>query len=363
MSHEILTIGEATWELTGTIPDPDKLFIRGTGEGGIDIPSTKATISGSVISINNAVATQAFPSQTKYYNPFTITWEVSFDGGDTWQAAGTSKNVIYVCLYGEKPDNRYRTMVHLACSKDGASTVDQAVSNSWDLIKGRNVCKWNQATESYDVPLYYYRPGTSFDPSENPVTVGGLLRVTSGECIAWAHLLQDAWTLNGAKENQDAPESSFYTIAAPNQTLYRAFWVKDWGKIPASTCFFEFQSSEFDMIPYPPSGQYGYYDDLGINLKNERTIPGQNSGGDAPSQKVFGNHQFVKYKKADSTFAYYDPSYGVTYNGTTKAQCEADFQSKALVGFGKPALLQPSPTKLRYIFFTKTATVQVVFNH
>ncbi len=358
MSKDTLTIAKAEWSFTGTINDPNQLYIQGLGEGGINIPSTKAALSGSVISIANVAAEIAFPAQTKYYNPFTIQWQVSFDGGSTWQAAGTSTNAIYVCLTGPGP-TPYRTVVHLACSKDGASTVDQAVANTWDLVKGRSVCKWNQATESYDIPLYYYKPGTTF--AENFTTIPLLLNnaKNTGQCGAWAKLLQSAWALNGAKQNANEKESSFYTEATPK--FNDAFWVTSWGKIPASGCLFDFQSPVFDMMPYPPSGQYGYYDTLGINMKNEASIPGQNSNADAPSQKVFINHQFIKYTKLDGTFAYYDPSYGVTYSGATKADCEADFQSVALVGFGNEATSPPN--KLRYTFATKTATVLVTFDN
>jgi len=57
-------------------------------------------------------------------------------------------------------------------------------------------------------------------------------------------------------------------------------------------------------------------------LRNVTGIPGQNSGpSGTPSEKIFGNHRFIRYNGTC-----YDPSYGLIYTG------EADFASK-LVGY------------------------------
>ena len=109
---------------------------------------------------------------------------------------------------------------------------------------------------------------------------------------------------------------------------YALLWVIDWGDIPSGTTKrFCFQSSIDDMIPWPSSGQYGYYGVAANTFKNQPTVAGQGSGpSDAPSQKVFSNHQFVKYNDK-----YYDPSYGKIYTG------DADFQTQAIQGYGKYA--------------------------
>jgi hypothetical protein len=315
-------------------------YVKGTGPGGINIPSTVTNLSSgnTVATLPATTATQAFPNQTNYYNPFTIQWQISFNGGSTWQDAGTSENPIYVCLQGPVSGAPipYRTVVHLACSNDGATTTYQAAQNTWALFAGpANVCKVD------GTPLYYYQPGTSFDITENPITVSGLLSIGTSECVGWAHLLQDAWSLNGA--------SSDYNIASPTDG-YVYFWVKNWGALPTSGIFY-FQSTAIDMIPYPSGGAYGYYDyPPGTNFKNEPSVPGQNSGPNAPSEKVFGNHQFLKYNGT-----YYDPSYGLTYADAT------DFQAQAIAGFGKNTSSTP-PLYKAVTFDMVTSTVHIGFS-
>jgi hypothetical protein len=339
----ILTVS-AVWTLASSVSSAP--YVQGTGPGGINIPSTQATIdsSGTTVTLPATAASTAFPNQTNYYNPFTIQWQISFDGGSTWEDAGTSQNPIYVCLQGPVSGvpSPFRTVVHLACSKTGATNADQAVAKTWALFSGpANVCRWDGS------PLYYYKPGTTFDISQNPVTTAGLLKVGSAECFGWAHLLQDAWTLNGV--------TSQWNEADP--IGYQAFWVKTWTALPTSGDFY-FQSTSFDMNPYPRSGSpprpdpYGYYDKPGgTNFKNERTLYGQNSAPGAPAEKVFGNHQFLKYNGT-----YYDPSYGVTYTGP------ADFQSKAVAGFGNQIVPSPSPTNLVMSFDIVTATTSISFS-
>jgi hypothetical protein len=294
-----LKIKEAQILIPNPLAGATYLF-RGLGTGGINVPSTTATaVGGDVFEITNVDASTAFPSgATAFYNPFEIAWEVSRDGGSSWQSAGVSKTPLYLCLSNSGPlaVARYHTVVHLACSNVGATDAATAVAKTWELFSSLDLKTWD------GIPLYYYKPGTTFDLSENPITVGGLLQVHSGECVAWAHMLQDAWTVNGV--------SSAYTIATSQSTAY--FWVKNWSNLGSQ---FYFQSLAHDMIPYPDGNteRYGYYDaGSGTEFKNEPEIPGQNTGSDAPSEKVFANHQFIKYGGT-----YYDPSYGVTYAGSS----------------------------------------------
>ena len=76
------------------------------------------------------------------------------------------------------------------------------------------------------------------------------------------------------------------------------------------------------MCPPPSGGIYGHC----VNLTK---ILGQNSLPLAPSEKGFGNHQFLSYTNAGNQTKYYDPSYGVTYNNP------ADFMFKAVEGYAE----------------------------
>lgn len=150
MSNNVLTISKAEWTVAGAIPDPNQVYIKGNGPGGIDIPATKASVAGNSVFISGVAASTPFPAnKTGYYNPFSIQWEVSFEGiAGTYHDAGTSENVIYVSLSDTGPSavTLFRTTVHLACGRPGAVDADQAVANSWSMFTGRNVCKWNETS-------------------------------------------------------------------------------------------------------------------------------------------------------------------------------------------------------------------------
>ena len=320
--------------ITGTGPK-----IRGMQADGMNVPErTLNLVSGDLYEATNIEVATAFPANLTAFHPsFQIDWEVSRDGS-TWESAGSSRNPIYVCLAdpNSPPVSTvavFRTVVHLACSNAGATNRNEAVVKTWALFAGRNVTDWTGQR-----PLYYYRPGTSFALSENPTTVAGLLLVGSSECVGWSHLIQDCFTINGVGVNSFNQGSSSYTLARSSLGVSSFFWVAWWAQMSPLEEWFYFEGPASDMIPYPPDGRYGHYDN-GANalFKNQPTIPGQNSGLDAPSQKVFGNHQFIRYT-ADGTGAvtYYDPSYGTTYTDA------ADFQSQALVGFGNEAQKWPS---------------------
>jgi hypothetical protein len=315
MSDYILTIDTAKWNVTsGTIPDPNNVYIQGSGPDGINIPSTKASVSGSTITLSSVAATTGFtPHVTKYYSAFNIQWQVSFDGGSTWQDAGTSENPIYVCISETGPSSvtLFRTVVHLACSNAGATNEDEAAAKTWALFAGpTNVNAWDETAQSYSRPLYYYKPGTTF--GENPYgSAAALLQSpnNSGQCSTWAMLLKDSWGVNGVTSSYITANPSGYS----GGNLLTLFLVKNW-QFNASTS----PDPGTWRFPWPsvsvPGNVYG-------DLLDQSKLSGQNS--DTPSQKAFNNHQFLKFKSI-----FYDPSYGVTYASDT------DFQDKAIAGFG-----------------------------
>lgn len=312
MAKNVLTIDTARWTVNGTIPDVNQVYIKGQGTGGINIPPTKANVSGGIVSISGAAASAAFPAnRTQYYAPFSIQWQVSFNGsGGKYYNAGTSANVIYVSLSDEGPDTvpLYRTVVHLACSAPGAFNADHAVTRTWSLLGGggpKHFRGWNEATQSWTRPLYYYKSGTK--AAENATNTATLLQSSnsSGECTAWSALVLHALKLNGVEA---------YFIYARSLISF-GFVVRDWIFNPPSTpdfWKFLYAGEEYDMVPVPPGGVYG-------EMVNEISLYGQNSI--PPSQKLFIMHRFIGYNNSLGNTVYLDPSYGVVYTG------EADFQT------------------------------------
>ena len=97
----------------------------------------------------------------RFFKPLALNWELSFWEGE-WEDAGISENPIYVCRKGVNEfryPTPYRTVVHLACANAGAWTTDEAVQNTWELFKTRDIRAWNEFTKDFSKPLYYYEPG------------------------------------------------------------------------------------------------------------------------------------------------------------------------------------------------------------
>ena len=209
----------------------------------------------------------------------------------------------------------YHTLVHLACSRTGATTPADAAMNTWSFFPGPgNVTTWNGRV------LRYYESGI---PWANDITdVGGLLAAGNGQCNSWRELLEYAWAVNGIP----------CILAQADPTAADGFLAKDW----------QFGTPSL-------GGSFNYYLELnrqvvngGVyasmvpsvigDLVNSAGVAGQNSP--TPAEKVFGVHYFEKLLLDNK---YYDPSYGLTYTG------DADFEGKAVKGY-YVVIRPPSPS-------------------
>jgi hypothetical protein len=356
----ILTVS-AKWTLGSSASSAP--YVKGTGPGGINIPSTQTTVdsggSGKKITLPATAATTAFPNQTNFYNPFTIQWEISFDGGTTWQNAGESQNPIYVCISDTGPNNvsdkLFRTEVHLACSVTGATTSSQAMQNTWSIFSNSTPTSPNagpNGVKTWDGrTLYYYQPGTDF--SQNPGnSLSAFFIAGTGRCGMWSLLLYDSWVINGVSCNKIG---AFPYGQDPNhETINYFFYVDNWGLTnPANPLPGHYTSAnpytvtfpnEMQLLPNPPGGQPSNYGDI-TSLSGHA---GQNSP--TPSQKIWGDHEFLQY--TDNSL-YYDPSYGVIYTS------ELDFQTKSLMCFGN----NPVPIVGNYVQYDiwQTSALNVFF--
>ncbi|MDR2644070.1 MAG: hypothetical protein LBC74_14915 [Planctomycetaceae bacterium] len=314
-----LRIKEAEWDVeNGTAGN--SFSVRSVGNDEINIPETNVTIANSKISISNINADNSFAVKTDFFNPFALDWQFKFPNPGKkelgWEKAGTSKNPIYVCLTSS-PDlfyTPYRSVVHWACSNKGATTPNLSVDKTWDIFKTLDVKAWNETTKDFSRLLYYYKPGTTF--TENAETVNDLLKSSlgTGRCGAWAALFYMACKMNGAADID-------FVVANPRPP-FSGFIIKDFeNQVPTPTS--DYNKFDFslqtpptpipDMVPEPADKKYG-------DFLNKNTLPGQNSGTSAPSQKAFTNHAVIHYAGK-----YLDPSYGTEYISPE------DFYDKAVV--------------------------------
>jgi hypothetical protein len=179
----------------------------------------------------------------------------------------------------------YHTVVHLACSVEGAANNDQAVAKTWTLFSGpAGVKTWDGAA------LKYY--ATSL--GGNNYTTSQLLVARDGQCGSFADLLKDAFEANGVTG------ISLTTVLPP--TGHYQFGVKNIG---------------FGTPSYPSTPPY-IYAQANLNIAVSG-IPGQNTN--PPLAKLFARHYIIH---RGSGTEYYDPSYGVTTTDATAYSANFD---------------------------------------
>jgi hypothetical protein len=62
----------------------------------------------------------AATNNVNYFNPLTITWALSVDGGATYLPMGTTTNVVYVTLETPTASPLFETLLHIGCRKKGS---------------------------------------------------------------------------------------------------------------------------------------------------------------------------------------------------------------------------------------------------
>ncbi|MDR1480875.1 MAG: hypothetical protein LBJ00_18275 [Planctomycetaceae bacterium] len=332
------------------------LQIKGIGTDGINIPATSATVDTTAKTISlpttGVDATTNFGDETKFFNPFSMDWQMSFDGGTTWESAGTSNNPIYVSLGVDTTvlplTGLYRTVVHLACSTDGATSGNQAADNAWNTFKGRTIKGWKESDKEFTRNLYYYKPGTTFIANASGETSDLLQSTTdSGQCDTWAELLIDVFAVNGIQCQR-------CTVKAKETLQLLGMLIKEWDggtKPEPAILHADFVVNNYvgEMVPSltPGSNVYG-------QLISLPAIPGQSSGSNSPSEKVFAVHYIVKYV-SDSSTKYLDPSYGVEYTG------EQNFQDNA-VDFVVISTLVDTTKIIAYVRRPLTGSLDISFS-
>jgi len=74
----------------------------------------------------------------KFFNPFVLEWEISFDSGASWTSAGKTDNRIYVIM--RRQANYLETHYHLACKNaDGLSDPVEIRDAIWQDFEQKNV--------------------------------------------------------------------------------------------------------------------------------------------------------------------------------------------------------------------------------
>ncbi len=300
--------------------------VQETAADGLDVKPTAATLAANkqTVALPATALASAFPKdKISAYSPLTMTWQVSLDGGKTWQAAGMSTNPVYVTL--AKPINdadtrvNFVTVAQLSCTYgNGATTNDAAVPKIFGAFTGLNVKRAD------GTPLAYYG-----DYLTQNTTTAELLKTAVGQCGAFTSLFLDMLKIQGIQQARN-----YQIISSKNGA--DGFLVKSW-------TFGAAMSSGNPNYPYLD------YTAMGKDFRSNKLGPGKNANGyqfdfadvtrtpmaadqikgqNNPDPAAdFNNHQVALYIDSAGTKTYYDPSYGTTYTSLN------DFNTKAIAGF------------------------------
>ena len=286
---------------------PTSVNVRGFGSDSMNFaPATAALtlVSGTVHSFNYPATTgsHVFASSiVRFFKPYTINWEISFDGGTTWKSAGTSNNTLYVTRSAPQSEGTnfkwYHTVFDLSCRNAQYYSLDTAIiARVWSEFTDNIVLNYK------DDSLFYYKIMNS--PN---VTLGSLLQYKDAECYTFAQLFLAAIKIQGVVR------TSNYVYITPINNIVcgyavNRFIVKNWTfgtATGAGTCssfpWKNTYNTATGSIP-PPYNQYVF---LTADVTDQSGIPG--SCNIRPSS-YFNNHQIAKIDGV-----YYDACYGVTF--------------------------------------------------
>jgi hypothetical protein len=299
--------------------------VKGTAADGLDVPATSATLEADKVTVDlgKTQLAKAFGTTINVYDPFTITWQISTDGGKNWSPAGASKDPVYVTLAQAKTDSRtphyFETVVWLSCQNGkGAKDADEAIPKIFGAFTSQNV------KTKAGKPLTYY---ANYRIADRNTTK--LLEFGDGQCSSFVSLFLDMLKVQGIRQDDD------YQTIVPKNSADQGFLVKSWTfgpnkgsgdkAYPYVNIPGDFETANTLGNSTSFQGRDGTYTFLLTPdlVRAANPIKGQNNANPA---SIFGNHQ-VAYLKVNGVEMFYDPSYGVTYKDLD------DMSTQAIAGF------------------------------
>jgi len=293
---------------------PNYVWIKGIGPESIEFPSMKITVgtnSAHTITYPATAGSIVFTaSVVRFFKPFTINWQISFDG-TTWKSAGISNNTLYVTKTTPQDEFEnsdanfkwYYTVFDISCrNADKKSTETDIISSVWSEFTDHVVINWNGDS------LYYYK---SMDTPN--VTLGSLLKYRDAECFTFAQLFLSLIKIQGIVRINNYINIEADGSSGCNGYPIDCFLVKNWAfGSPSTGCQdFPYENTYQTLIAYP----YTSYNFIKTDVKDDLGIPGPCIKNPA---SFFNNHQISKIDGV-----YYDACYGVTFNQITDIKATA----------------------------------------
>jgi hypothetical protein len=298
---------------------PDSIFVRGHGSDSIEFAAKKVMVgppSGTIHTFNYpaTVGSHVFTNAiVRFFSPYTINWEVSFDNGVTWRAAGTSNNTMYVTRGAPQAESGnykwFQTVYDLSCRNAQYETTDTGIiSHVWNEFVDHVVLNYNGDS------LFYYKimnsPWTS---------LANLLKYKDAECYTFAQLFLSAIKIQGVVRT-----NNYVYITPINNTVcahtVNRFIVKDWTfgtpSASAECAAFPYKNTYTTLLPSP-------FDAYSFVTEDVSDQPGIWGSCNIRPASYFNNHQIAKIDGV-----YYDACYGVTFNALI------DIKTAAFSGWG-----------------------------
>jgi hypothetical protein len=290
---------------------PDYVWIKGMGPESIEFPSTKVavgTTSTHTITYPSTAGSKPFTkSIVRFFKPFTINWQISFDNGTTWKSVGISANTLYVTMTTPQSASGsfkwYHTVFDISCRNAQTKSAEtDIISSVWSEFTDHVVLNWN------DDSLFYYK--TMNSPN---VTLGSLLKYRDAECYTFAQLFLSLIKIQGIVRTNNYIYIEADGSSVCNGYQVDRFLVKDWiFGTPSGSCQdFPYENTYTTLLPSP----YTAYKFTKADVKDGAGIPGSCTKNPA---SFFNNHQISKIDGV-----YYDACYGATFSKITDIKTAA----------------------------------------
>ena len=298
---------------------PDSVTVRAIGPDSVMYPAVKLPVifkSGTLFNIYypTSFCLTAFDSGVvDYFKPYTIQWEVSFDGGTSYREIGKTENTVYVVRDNPMAETTrfklFHTVYDISCRNAvGMNTEKGIIDSVWTEFTDNIVLNHNGDS------LHYYKPMSTGNTS-----LPLLMKYRNAQCYTFAQLWLACLKIQGIVRTNNYVYITPINNTVCSRTVNR-FIVKNWtfdsATATAECSAFPYKNTYTSLLPSP----YTKYTFLTEDVSDSIGIYGSCSLN--PSS-YFNNHQ-ISYIDG----VYYDACYGVTFNSTT------EIPTKAFSGWG-----------------------------
>lgn len=292
---------------------PDSIMVRGIGPEGMNFQPRKLPLTATgddsyTIYYPSTEADVLFTENvSRFFKPFSIGWDISFDNGGTWRNADTTKNTVYVTHKSPQAEaghfKWYRSVYDISCRNANEESSETAIIAAvWNEFGDQVVLNYKGDS------LQYY--GTKNTSNTN---LGALLTYKNAQCYTFAQLFLSLIKIQGIiRTNNYVYITPVYSTSCGYSV--NRFLVKNWS-FAAPTgegCpAYPYENTYTTLIPYP----YTDYSFITADVTDGMGIPGPSSPN--PSS-YFNNHQIALIDGV-----YYDACYGVSFDSVEDIPFEA----------------------------------------